>query len=233
MKWKKILFIGNSNTQYGFGKEGNWLSLIADLLQRKCDVINRGFSGYNTKHLRHILPEILEEFEPEFTSGIVLMLGSNDSTTTANKIQHVSLENYTDNINWIIDYLLNKWGLKKEKLILVSPPKISDQKWKLANTNSEITHFDSMVSKYAEEAVRIAKELGIPYVDLYYLMNEKKDVYSDYLFDGLHLSKSGGQFLFNNLKPLIEKYFEPDLKFNYPYWRDLAEDTEIAGIKQF
>ena len=225
MKWKKFLFIGDSNTQYGFGKEGNWLSMVADLLQRKCDVINRGFSGYNTKHLRQILPQILGDFEPDFTCGVILMLGSNDSTSPANKIQHVPLENFSENIKWIIDYLINKWGIKHDKLILISPPKICDKKWRSVNNNSGVTHFDNLVSKYAEEAVKIAKETGLPYLDLYSLMNEKIDLYSDFLFDGLHLSKSGGEFLFNNLKPLIDTYIDKDLKFNYPYWRDLDKDV--------
>ena len=75
-KWKKLLFIGDSNMQYGFSDEGRWISLIADHLQRKCDVINRGFSGYNTKHLRTMLPQLLEEFEPETTCGIIILLGT-------------------------------------------------------------------------------------------------------------------------------------------------------------
>ena len=82
-------------------------------------MINRGFSGYNTKHLRIILHELLEEFEPEDVCGFVLMLGSNDSTDPTNKIQHVSLEDYKKNMRWIIDYILNKWGLPKDKLILI------------------------------------------------------------------------------------------------------------------
>lgn len=75
MVWKKLLLIGDSNIQYGFSNEGRWASLIADQLQRKCDVINRGFSGYNTNHLKLMLPEILDEFQPSQTCGIIMLLG--------------------------------------------------------------------------------------------------------------------------------------------------------------
>jgi len=77
MKWKKLLLIGDSNIQYGFSAEGRWVSLLADLLQRKCDVINRGFSGYNTNYLKIMLPEILDEFEIDTTCGIIILLGKN------------------------------------------------------------------------------------------------------------------------------------------------------------
>ncbi len=76
MNWKKLVLIGDSNIQYGFSGEGRWVSLLADLLQRKCDVINRGFSGYNTKYLKYMLPELLAEFKPETICGIIILLGT-------------------------------------------------------------------------------------------------------------------------------------------------------------
>ena len=75
MKWKKLLLIGDSHIEYGFCNEGGWVSMLADLLKRRCDVINRGFSGYNTRHMKQILPEILQEFEAESTCGVIIVLG--------------------------------------------------------------------------------------------------------------------------------------------------------------
>jgi isoamyl acetate esterase len=74
MQWKKLIMIGDSNTQFGNG-QSNWVAAIADTLQRKCDVINRGMSGYNTSYLKMILPQVFEEFNPDFICGIVIMLG--------------------------------------------------------------------------------------------------------------------------------------------------------------
>jgi hypothetical protein len=36
-KWKKLIIVGDSNSQYGFSPDNQWVSLIANALQRKCD----------------------------------------------------------------------------------------------------------------------------------------------------------------------------------------------------
>lgn len=54
----KIYLIGDSNTQFGFS-DGGFASQLADRYIRKCDVINRGFNGYTSEYLRHMLPRLL------------------------------------------------------------------------------------------------------------------------------------------------------------------------------
>lgn len=49
-KWPKVLLIGDSLTQFGFSAEGGWAAMLANALQRRCDVVNRGFSGYTTRY---------------------------------------------------------------------------------------------------------------------------------------------------------------------------------------
>ena len=128
MKWKKLIIIGDSNTQFGFSDESRWVSLLSNYLQRKCDVVNRGFSGYNSDHLKLILPQILDEFDDESTCGIILMIGTNDSTNSTNIPQHVPLERYKANLGQIIDFLIN-FCKKREKIILISPGRIYESKW--------------------------------------------------------------------------------------------------------
>ena len=115
MKWKKFILLGDSNTQFAFSQHGCWASKLSDLLQRKCDVINRGFSGYNTSHIRNILPQIMDEFEASNVCAMTLMLGSNDSTLPENKIQHCPLDQYGKNLRAIIEYILNDFGLDPKK----------------------------------------------------------------------------------------------------------------------
>lgn len=74
MKWKKLMVIGDSNCQYCFA-EGKWISMLSEHLVRKCDVINRGFAGYTTNYINTILPELLEDFEPESMCGVIIFLG--------------------------------------------------------------------------------------------------------------------------------------------------------------
>ena len=104
--------VGDSNTQYGYSKEGKWVSMLSDLLQRQCDVINRGFSGYNSTHMRKMIVEIFEEFDVNDIAGVVVLLGSNDATHPDNTIQ-VSLPNsfsLLDLLEWNSDDLDARFG---------------------------------------------------------------------------------------------------------------------------
>jgi lysophospholipase L1-like esterase len=234
MKWKKLLLIGDSNTQFGFSKEGSWVSLLADFLQRKCDVVNRGFSGYNTEHIRKVLPELLEEFEPENTCGLVIALGSNDSANReTSPIQHVPIKRYSENLEAILYYITKTWGLSKDKIIIISPPKIADAKWNAfkLEQNSVTSHFNELVAQYAKECAAFANRNSIKLIDLNRAMTELTDnSYEDLLFDGLHFSAKGGQFLFSLIKPLIENDITKDLNYNYPYWKDIEKVEDIRQI---
>ena len=41
--------------QRGFSPDGQWVSMLSNHLSGKCDVINRGFSGYNTRMVKHFI----------------------------------------------------------------------------------------------------------------------------------------------------------------------------------
>ena len=49
--WPRVVVIGDSITERG-SRNGGWGTLLAEALTRKCDVINRGFSGYTTSTTR-------------------------------------------------------------------------------------------------------------------------------------------------------------------------------------
>lgn len=117
MKWKKFILLGDSNTQFAFGNEGRWGSMLADMLQRKCDVINRGLSGYSSRHVRSMMPTLMDEFEASNVCAMTLMFGSNDSVLPENKIQHCPLDEYGDNLRAIIDYVINDFGLDPKKFL--------------------------------------------------------------------------------------------------------------------
>ena len=55
-----IVLFGDSITQQAFGVDGNigWASLLAADYTRRADVINRGYSGYNTKMAIDLLPSL-------------------------------------------------------------------------------------------------------------------------------------------------------------------------------
>ena len=59
IKWPNILLIGDSLTQLGYSESGKWVALVADLFQRKCDIINRGFSGYTTRSIKPFIQNVI------------------------------------------------------------------------------------------------------------------------------------------------------------------------------
>ena len=67
-----IILFGDSLTQFSFGESGGgggggggvgWASLLSSAYQRRADVFNRGFSGYNTRHALEILPKVFAPAE--------------------------------------------------------------------------------------------------------------------------------------------------------------------------
>lgn len=225
MKWPKLILLGDSNTQFGYGDSG-WVSGLSNLFQRKCDVVNRGFSGYSTDHIKLMLTQIFDEFDVQSTLGVIIMLGSNDSTDETSKNQHVPLERYEKNLGIIINYLL-EWGMDKSKIILISPPKIFDEKWKQC-CPGQAAHFNHLVREYAKTSMKFAQEKSILSLDFNQLMEDYGENYPELLFDGLHLSAKGGKLLLENLIPLVEKNLTGHLKMNFPDWKLLVPNqTQI------
>jgi hypothetical protein len=54
-----VLF-GDSITQRGFAP-GGWAAALADRYGRRVDVVNRGYSGYNTALATHLLPHVFPQ----------------------------------------------------------------------------------------------------------------------------------------------------------------------------
>ena len=82
--------------------------MIIDLFSfcRKCDVINRGFSGYNTRWNKIILPRLVtSEMAPEI-AAITIFLGANDSNNELNSKQMVPIDEYKQNMIEMVKYLL-------------------------------------------------------------------------------------------------------------------------------
>ncbi len=199
MKWEKLVVLGDSNTQYGFA---NWLSILSDRLSRRCDVINRGFSGYTTRFIRLILPKLMSEFEAQSICAVVILLGTNDSAR--NPIQNVELNEFVENYQWIIDYL-QSIEITKDKIIVLTPQKIDEEKWARYSSHTPITHSDEYVKPYSEKCKQIAAANEVTCVDLYGLMEQSNTDFRDYFHDGLHFSNLGGQFLIDHLWPIIDQ----------------------------
>jgi len=235
--WPSALLLGDSQTQLGFS-EGGWVSLLSNAFIRKCDVINRGFSGYNTRMLLAVLPDVLSQIDVKTVKVVCLMIGSNDASfPDTGSEQAVPLEEFGENLLKIISLLLNK-GFKKEAIVIISPPPIIPEKW-MRHRNMgpgpkcENYKDNELTKKYAEECKTVAARVSITFVDLFAAMMKLSNLDAA-LNDGLHLDKEGHSTLFNLLCPVFkEKLQHSGESLLYPEWRDLSNKSAFDGTDSY
>ena len=120
----RLMLLGDSITQYSFDV-GGWGAKIADRFQRRLDVLNRGYSGYNTAWIKLVLTQILSSTAP--IDAATVLLGTNDSSLRElNPEQHIPLESFESNLRGICELLLN-CGVPREGILLVSPPPLCER----------------------------------------------------------------------------------------------------------
>ncbi|NWX81492.1 IAH1 esterase, partial [Nothoprocta pentlandii] len=221
LRWPRVVLFGDSITEHCFQDQG-WGAALANRLVRKCDVVNRGFSGYNTRWAKVILPRLISKSAgAESTVAITIFFGANDSALKdLNPKQHVPLEEYAANLKSMVQYLKSV-DITEDRIILITPPPLQESAWEkecLAK-GDKLNRRNSTTGEYAKACVQVARDCGTAVVDLWTLMQKKQD-FSCYLSDGLHLSPEGNNFLTAQLWGCLEKQVS-GLPFLLPYWRDV------------
>ena len=147
---------------------------------RRFDVVNRGFSGYNSsqilKIIEHVIPppscakvEFLvreslflrsSTLRKSTNSVKLILLGANDSCLpTSPTGQHVPLEKYRENIRKIItDPCVTAHN---PTILLVTPPPINEEHLEIEDLKKgypSITRQQSVTAKYAEVIREISEE---------------------------------------------------------------------------
>jgi hypothetical protein len=74
----RIILFGDSLTEQAW-KTGGWACGLADLYGRRLDVINRGFSGYNTKFAVELLDDLFHDCTEANTPLVTVFFGANDA----------------------------------------------------------------------------------------------------------------------------------------------------------
>lgn len=76
----QFVFFGDSITQRSFNPLSGWSSIVADAYQRKVDIINRGYSGFNTRWalplVDHIFPN--KDYKNQ-VKLVTIFFGANDA----------------------------------------------------------------------------------------------------------------------------------------------------------
>lgn len=238
-----VLLIGDSITQYSFDLDGFGASL-SHWYARRMNVINRGFSGYNSMWMLQVMKVMIGQVDTSAPWNLkfpnaeidppvlaIILLGSNDCTTHTDKpdSQSVTPDEYEKNINAIIDLLIR--FSRNVKIILLTPPPVDETAWiehkKLnygasAGDLTESDRLNSSLTKYADKIRYIASERKLALLDLFEDMPVE-----GHLIDGLHLSEKGNQFVTSGLKETIKKHFpeleggdDSPLSMYFPHWSD-------------
>jgi lysophospholipase L1-like esterase len=96
---KRVLFFGDSITQHGFNVDiRGWMSQLGNWWTRRIDILNRGFSGYNSRWGREIFDEVVVKENPDF---LFIFFGANDAVDPE-VLQHVPLNEYEENLREIV-----------------------------------------------------------------------------------------------------------------------------------
>ena len=101
---------------------------------RKCDVINRGYSGYTSRMLVKILPEILQqESFPASINLAIILIGSNDAVIPELDKRAVPVEEYGRALQDMISCCKEKFS----HVVIVTPPPVDDMRWNQWLLNSK------------------------------------------------------------------------------------------------
>ena len=101
-----VVLFGDSLTQRGWG-EGGWCSSVADLFQRRADVYNRGYGGYNSRWARYLVPHLFNlagEIPSIKHFLVVVWFGANDAAHPSEN-SYVPLEEYAENVRAILAHV--------------------------------------------------------------------------------------------------------------------------------
>lgn len=226
MKFARIVLFGDSLTQYSFSlREGGWGASISDHFQRRADVINRGFSGYNTEWAKLILPQILSSQDQ--ADVVVIFFGANDSgLPELNPKQHVPLSNFRRNLDEICAYL-NSIGISSSSLILITPPALCESKWVITckEKGYAADRSNANIQCYAQAVLDVGKERDIVTLDLFGELSKKSGL-EEYLSDGLHFSPLANKVLADLIIPALEERLQGRVpKTVFPLWRDVDPEN--------
>jgi len=171
----KVLLLGDSLTQFSFC-EGGWGARVADYFQRKCDVVNRGFSGYTSAFNKLILPKILKcDNNPKGSIvAVTVLLGSNDSVLESVDSRGLTVEQYVENINNIMLQFIND-GIPASQVVLLTPPAVSIEMYTkyCKEMGRKMSLSAERVKLFAEKCTALGKKLGVDVVDLHSLFHSQ------------------------------------------------------------
>ncbi|PHH61104.1 hypothetical protein CDD81_766 [Ophiocordyceps australis] len=226
---------------------------------RRLDVVNRGFSGWNTsnvvKYLDTIIPKPTES-TPKMRY-IIILLGANDAVVSSSWTkQHVPIDEYKKNLTQIVTHANIR--AHSPKILLVTPPPIDEIKLTKLDRDAGLAEcirvFETSAA-YSEKAREVAREnAGVVLIDFWQalmnkaislapdeyqeggpwlgsLANGKAGGLDSLLPDGLHLSGEAYRVLWEKIRRHIgsDDAAQDSSGYLYPDWRELCNLGAAPG----
>lgn len=203
-----IVLFGDSITEESFS-DGGWGANLAHHFSRTVDVVLRGYSGYNSRWALRILDKALGGAEDDPPAAVTVFFGANDASLPdrSGGFQHVPVLEYGHNLNAICSSIKKRWP--KTAVILITPPPI-DEDGRVKNPYGEDTsglpeRTNESAGAYAKACISVAKESGLPVIDIWSKMQQIPGWEKNLLRDGLHLTASGNRVLFEEVVETLRK----------------------------
>lgn len=167
----QFILFGDSITQRSFNQERGFAfgAALTDDYVRRLDIINRGFSGYNTRQALQILPHILPSRSQSRVRFLTLWYGANDARlphTPGEPQQHIPLEEFVRNTKIMLSHP-DVRGHEGIRIVLMTPPPVDERQSLLFaaaaaaadQKNSGILSRKACVTRdYAAAIVRLVEE---------------------------------------------------------------------------
>lgn len=172
--FKQVVLFGDSITQFSFDPSNKGFgAALANDYQRKADVLNRGFSGYNTEWAIPILKQLLPTTTTPAAPIILLTIffGANDAALPFS-VQHVPLPRFEENLRTLISFTTDSsspWFDPSTNLLLITPPPLDEAVW-AEHRRQEHQPLDrkaKVTAQYAKAVKEVGQQVGIPVVDLW------------------------------------------------------------------
>lgn len=204
----KFLLFGDSITEFSFDSSNNGFGAkLADTYIRKLDIVNRGFSGYNTNHALYLLPAILNSADD--IKIMTIFLGTNDASID---FQKVPVDTVKTNMAKLI-----QMAKEKDIKIIVIGPGVHDKKM-LDIEIPEGFSSNKSCKLYCDAIGEVCVEEKVPFIPLFDIFQEasgytKEEIFKEdcdfslFLTDGIHYNSKGYTILYDEIIKVIEKEY--------------------------
>ncbi|KAI8998999.1 SGNH hydrolase [Trametes punicea] len=239
-----IMLLGDSLTQRGFDSNG-FATRLANAYIRKMDVLNRGFSGYNTDWIKPVFEQCFavqhEQQHVPKVRLLVIWFGANDAALPHSP-QHVPLPRYKSNLAALAHAVRSPQSPRYSpdtRVVLVTPPPVQPARWAreraVMDGQSEVQAPDRSLEesrKYAEATREVATAEGVAVVDVWTKVWEAagrdENGLGDFLSDGLHLNEKGFKVVYDALVSTIAEnypeYHYDRLQSVFVEWEQIASN---------